>query len=333
MVTAPPLRGAPAGEADPDGVPPDELLAAIEALAVELAREGGRTIAGALQGEIQVQYKSEARGENAPTDPVSDVDHAIERLVRERVGALFPAHGLIGEEGAGEPVGDPDYVWVIDPVDGTTNFINGFPLFGCSIGILHRGQPVIGAVWCSTGHALRPGVYHARRNGPLCFEGEAIAPRPPSGSGTVRRGLSAAPGGSPGREQRWDHRTTGSAVAECVFVATGIFQSAFFWGLHIWDVAAGVLLVQAAGREVWMYDGRSWHPFERFESPRKIPRIRGGQRAPRRPSLRDWRMPLVIGTAEATETVRRRQRQRRWRWRWTRWRRRAVSWLRRRGGT
>ena len=333
-MTAPPSRAAPAGERDRGGIPPGAPIDAIEELAVELAREGGRTIAAALAGEIRVEYKGEARGEHAPTDPVSEVDHAIERLVRERVGRLFPAHGLIGEEGeGGESDGgrDPDWVWVIDPVDGTTNFINGFPLFGCSIGVLYRGYPVIGAIWCSTGHALSPGVYHARAGGPLCFEGEAVEPRPPGGSGTVRRGLSAAPGGSPGREQRWDHRTTGSAVSECVFVATGIFQSALFWGLHIWDVAAGVVLVRAGGREVWLYEGRSWRPFERFEAPRRVPGP-PGRRGPRRaPTLRDWRMPLVIGTAEAAETVRRRQHQRRWRWRWIRWRRRVRGWLHRGG--
>ena len=335
-MTAAPRRPAPAPETDPDGTPPTGLLDALEELAVELAREAGRTIAAALKGDVRVEYKQQARGEHAPTDPVSEVDHAIERLVLERVGALFPAHGFIGEEGAdasdGDDAGDHDYVWVTDPVDGTTNFINGFPLFGCSIGVLYCGQPVIGAIWCSTGHALGPGVYHARIGGPLRFEGEVLEPRPAGGGGGVRRGLSAAPGGSPSRERRWDHRTTGSAVSECVFVSTGIFQSALFWGLHIWDVAAGIVLVRAAGREVWMYDGSSWHPFERFEAPARIPRGRGARHAGRAPSLRDWRMPLVIGTAEATETVRRRQHQRRWRWRWIRWRRRATAWLRRNGG-
>ena len=333
-MAAPPRRAAPAGEKAPDGIPPDAPLDAIEELAVDLAREGGRTIASALEGEIRVEYKGKARGEHAPTDPVSEIDHAIERLVRERVGELFPAHGLIGEEGAEAPdvEGDPDWVWVIDPVDGTTNFINGFPLFGSSIGILYRGRPVIGAIWCSTGHALRPGVYHARTGGPLRFEGEIVTPRPASGRGNVRRGLSAAPGGSPGREQRWDHRTTGSAVSECVFVATGIFQSALFWGLHIWDVAAGVVLVQAAGREVWLYDGRSWRPFDLFEAPRRMTGARRDEAARRAPSLRDWRMPLVIGTADAAATVRRRHHQRRWRWRWIRWRRRLRGWLRRDGG-
>jgi myo-inositol-1(or 4)-monophosphatase len=66
-------------------------------------------------------------------------------------------------------------VWAIDPIDGTTNFVNGFPLFAASIGMLHRGCPVVGAIWCSTSYALRAGVYHARAGGALRFEGEPLA--------------------------------------------------------------------------------------------------------------------------------------------------------------
>ncbi len=324
----------PSGDAPAGVVPDDGVLAEIEACAVELAREAGAAIAAALEGEIHVEYKREAQGEHAPTDPVSEVDHAIERLVRERLAALYPEHGIVGEEVEGHPDPGSEYLWVIDPVDGTTNFINGFPLFACSIGVLHRGLPVVGATWCSTGHALRPGVYHAHRGGGLSFDGEPIEPRPTGGLAKVRRGLSSAPGGSPGRERQWDHRTTGSAVIECAFVAAGIFQSALFWGLHIWDVAAGVVLVEAAGREAWVREEGAWRPFERFAAPAQLS-ARERERTPgRAPSLRDWRMPLVIGTAEATAIVR--ERSHRQRWRWWRMRRslvgRVLSRLLRQGG-
>ncbi len=318
-------EGAHAG-----GSPSDDALAEIEECAVELAREAGSVIAEALTRELHVEYKREAQGDHAPTDPVSEIDHAIEGLVRARLAERFPDHGIVGEEVDEHPDPACEYVWVIDPVDGTTNFVNGFPLFACSIGVLHRGRPVVGAIWAAAGHELRPAVYHARRGGRLHANGAPLAPRPVGGLEKVRRGLSGAPGGSPSRERQWDHRTTGSAVIECTYVAAGIFQSALFWGLHIWDVAAGVVLVEAAGREAWVRSGGRWRRLERFEAPESLP-ARERDRAPgRAPSLRDWRMPLVIGTAEATAIIRERSHRQRWRWRRARLRRAFSGVLRRR---
>ena len=59
----------------------------------------------------------------------------------------FPDHGIIGEEVSESADPDCEYVWVVDPIDGTSNFVNGFPLFASSIGVLHQGRPIIGAVW------------------------------------------------------------------------------------------------------------------------------------------------------------------------------------------
>ena len=285
--------------ADADALPDDALLEEIELMAVELARLAGAEIITTLEREISVSYKTAARGKAAPTDPVSEVDHAVERLIRERLGERFPEHGIVGEEVDEHPAADRDFVWAIDPVDGTTNFVNGFPLFASSVGVLHRGRPVVGAIWCSTGHELRPGVYHARRGSGLYFEQHSIAlGRPSTG---VRRQLAAAPGGSPGRQLTWDNRVTGSMAIECAFVASGVFNSAILWGPALWDVAAGMTLVRAAGREVAIRGRQGWVPFERFEAPAKV-------REAREPSLRDWRQPLLIGDPAAVAVLRARLR-------------------------
>ena len=292
----------PAAEAAPDAEPlPDEaLLAEIEAEAVALARAAGAEIVATLGREISVQYKTEAKGDAAPTDPVSEVDHAVEQLIRERLAERFPDHAVVGEEVDGHPAPEAEFVWAVDPVDGTTNFVNGFPLFASSIGVLHRGRPVVGAIWVSTGHELRPGVYHAHRGGTLQFDGRAApAGRPSSG---VSRRLGAAPGGAARTSGHWDHRVTGSAAIECAFVAAGIFNSATFWGPGLWDVAAGATLVLAAGGEVWMRGPGGWAPIDRFEPPAKLPRSQEGEQ--RAPSLRDWRRPLLIGEREVLAHLR-----------------------------
>ncbi len=285
---------------------PAALLDEIEGLAVELAHLAGAEIASTLEREIAVEYKDQARGKDGPANPVSEVDHAVEALVRARIGERFPAHGIIGEEVELHPDPSHEFVWVIDPVDGTTNFVNGFPLFAASVGVLHRGQPVVGAIWCSTGHELRPGVYHSQVSGPLRFEGREVPLGRPSVG--VRRRLTAGPGGSARRGSQWETRVTGSAAIECAFVAAGIFASTVFWGLAIWDVAGGVVLVRSAGLEVWTRDRNGWKPFERFEPPAKV-------REPRGSTLRDWRQPLLIGTKEATAAVREGARGPGWRWR------------------
>ena len=271
-------------------LPSEEELIEIEAHAVELARLAGAEIVSTLEREITVEYKDEAKPGVAPTNPVSEVDHAVEDLVRARLAERFPAHEVVAEELETHPVSAAGYVWAVDPIDGTTNFINGFPLFAASIGVLHDGRPVVGAIWCSTSHELRSGVYHAHHGGELTFEGHAVPPRRPS-SGVARR-LSAAPGGAPSRSRNWDTRTTGSAAIECAFVAAGIFVSATFWNLAIWDVAAGVTLVRAASGEALVRGSDGWKPLERFEAPARV-------KEDRAPSVRDWRQPLLLGTPEA----------------------------------
>lgn len=294
---------------DTVAVPDPAVVEAIEALATALAREAGELAQQALVRELAVDYKPDARGKENPRDPVSEVDHAVEALVRRRVAERFPGHGVIGEELDEPAAADADYVWVIDPIDGTANFINGFPLFAVSIGVLHHGRPLVGAVWCGATHALRPGVYHAHAGGPLHLDGVAVPARPTA----VKRGLAAAPGGSASGTKQWDHRVTGSMAIEAALVAAGVFAAASFWGPRIWDVAGGVVLVRAAGREVWVRGPRGWSPFERFAAPQRLPRATRAHRASgpqpatsptRVPSLRDWRQALIVGTAEATAALR-----------------------------
>ena len=301
--------------------PEDSQLAPIEEAALELGRLAGERITEALEREIVVEYKDEqTTSGGAPTNPVSETDRAVEVLLRERIAERFPEHGVIGEEAGGDAEADREFVWVLDPVDGTTNFVNGFPLFACSIGVLHRGRPVVGAIWCSTSHALRSGVYHAREGGPLRFEGEtAPLGRPSTG---VSRRLGAAPGGSPGRQRRLDTRVTGSAALECAFVAAGIFQSARFGSPSIWDVAAGVCLVRSSGRVVLSRHADGWDALERFVPPASVP-------DGRTPTIRDWRQPLMLGVEEEAEALVRTFSSVGSRWRRARWRlrRRLRRWL------
>lgn len=271
-----------------DSPPGDEELAGIEKMAVTLAELAGARIRIALGRSLGVRYKT-ASGIGSETqfrDPVSEVDDEVEALIRGQVGLSYPDHDVLGEESADRPARGSDMVWAVDPIDGTANFVNGFPLFAASIGVLWRGAPVVGAIWCSTGHALRPGVYHARRGGRLRFDFEAIdlAPNP-----EVRRRLGCAGTlEAAGALDGWEFRKTGSAALECAFAAAGLIEVARVETPNIWDVAAGAALLQAAGLPVRVRGADGWQPLRSF-----------GQGEDPSFDLRGWNRPMIFGAEDA----------------------------------
>jgi myo-inositol-1(or 4)-monophosphatase len=259
---------------------PGDELAAMERVAVDLARLAGEEIQASLGRTFSVKYKLGDDDKALHRDPVSEVDQRCEAMIRARLDQTFPTHGILGEEMEIKSGEDGDYLWAIDPVDGTANFVNGFPLFAACIGVLHRRRPIVGAVWCSSSHLLRPGVYHAASGRPLCFDGEIIDPR---GNPEVRRRLAGEPSWADDVHGPWDVRKTGSAGIECAFVAAGLLSVARFALPNIWDVAGGVVLVEAAGLGAWTKGAGGWGRFAAFEP------------SDTHPDFHKWRQPLVIG--------------------------------------
>jgi myo-inositol-1(or 4)-monophosphatase len=276
-------------EAEAKTAAPD--LREIEQLAVELAGIAGNEIGAALGGMLAVRYKTAATDDALWRDPVSEVDQRVEKLMRERLAEQFPEHDIIGEEFNERPGRDHDFVWAVDPIDGTTNFVNGFPMFAASIGVLHKGRPVVGALWCSVSHALRAGVYHASAGGKLRFDGADVTPKV---NPEVRRRLAGVPELT-GADASWETRKTGSAALECAMVAAGLLQAARFASPNIWDVAGGIALVETAGGVVRQCSGGTdWTPMYRFEP---------GKGADDKPDLRYWRRAIVVGRPDAVEKM------------------------------
>lgn len=262
-------------------------LAEIERTAVELASLAGARITTALGRTLTVRYKSGAEDAEEYRDPVSEIDQEVEALIRARVAERFTGHDILGEESEERPGRDHDVVWTVDPIDGTTNFVNGFPLFAASIGVLHRGRAVAGAVWCSTSHALRAGVYHAREGATLRFESEEMTPNL---NPAVRRRLAGLGSGLDRGDLPWDARKSGSAAIECAFVAAGLLHVARFDRPNVWDVAGGVALVRAAGGAVRVRGEAGWETLASFEPADK---------AGADPDLRHWNKPMILGEPEA----------------------------------
>jgi myo-inositol-1(or 4)-monophosphatase len=259
-------------------------LEALERATVELAALAGARATTGFGRALAVRYKG-GTDEAAFRDPVSEVDQDVEAMIRAQVAERFPGHDVLGEEDEARPGRGHNVVWAVDPVDGTTNFVNGFPLFACSIGVLWQGRPVVGAVWCSTSHALRPGVFHARRGGTLAFDSERFEPAPSPG---VRRRLVGL-GWGLDADWPWDPRKSGSAAIECAFVAAGLLDAARFEAPNVWDVAGGIPLVEAAGGAVRADTGAGWVPFAGFAAAGR--------------DLRDWRGRVILGREAAVDAL------------------------------
>ena len=263
----------------------------LERAAYEIAERAGSIVVDALSRDINVEYKDTQRskGDSEPIDPVTEIDRRVEEFVREEVGKRFPGHAVLGEEQDSAPDPKAEYVWAIDPVDGTTNFVNKFPFFSASIGILRKGYPVVGAVWSSTTHKLQPGVYHAVLGGTLKLDNEEILGM--SENSGLRRSLSAVPGGGEGRTPRWDTRVVGSTAVECVYVAVGILRPAQFWRTRAWDVAGGIVLARANGKEVYEFVDGEWEKFKKFVPPQQT-------KGDKKLGIRDWSESLIVGSEE-----------------------------------
>ncbi len=266
----------------------DGDLAEIADAALSLAQQGGDILMERFHATNEISFK----GQNAH-DPVTEVDHAVEDLIREEVHRQFPTHGVLGEErDIGGPT-DADVVWVIDPLDGTSNFINGIGLFACSIGVLHGGRPIAGALWLPSNRFLKPGVYHASEGSGLRFNGRPVDGEGPDLQAASR--LSTVPAGTggvtgPAGRRFGIARTFGSTATELALAAEGSVQMALFDGSRIWDVAGGVALCIAAGRAVYTKTRRSDEPWRRFT--RFCDRIEGHVSMDQ---LRAWSDPLVAG--------------------------------------
>jgi myo-inositol-1(or 4)-monophosphatase len=190
---------------------------------------------------------------------VTDLDQDLERLIRERLGARFPDDSLTGEEYGAEGGTGPRR-WSIDPIDGTGNMVHGLPLWAISVGLIARGEPVLGVI------AVPPlgELFWAVKGGGAWLDGRRLAARDADAfhsQDNVCVGTNALrvvdPRSLPGRL-----RDLGSACCEQIFVAADRLQACTFLGEQAHDVAAGVVIAAEAGCRFGTIDGEFLSPAE-----------------------------------------------------------------------
>ena len=217
-------------------------------IAIRAARSAGDQILRAMDkvGQLQISHK----GKN---DYASEVDRQAESEIIHIIHKAYPDHGILAEE-SGTHVGNSDYVWVIDPLDGTTNFLHGFPQFAVSIGLKHKGIIEVGVVY----DPLRDELFTAERGGGAMMNNRRLrVTRQTSLTGSL---LGT---GFPFKQQQHldaylgmfrvlfadsaGIRRAGAAALDLAYVAAGRLDGYWEIGLQEWDMVAGVLLVKEAG--------------------------------------------------------------------------------------
>ena len=224
--------------------------------AVKAARRAGNIINRASQdvGTIKVHSKNY-------NDFVSEVDHAAERAIIQTLQEAYPDHGFIGEE-SGDDRTDAEHVWIIDPLDGTTNFLHGYEQYSVSIALMSRGHLEQAVVYDPS----RNDLFTATRGRGAFLNDKRIRV-------SNRAKLQSAMIGTGFPFRDFKHldtylnmfkdmikntaglRRPGSAALDLAYVAAGWFDGFWEIGLSKWDIAAGALLVQEAGGIVGDFEG------------------------------------------------------------------------------
>jgi len=220
-----------------------------------VVREAGRYLRDNLGRRVEASYKG-------AVDLVTPFDLGAQEIVVGRLGAAFPSHGFLAEEGLARP-GSSDCRWIIDPLDGTTNFAHGLPIFSVSAALECAGRLVLGLVY----DPMRDEMFRAEAG-----RGAALNGVPVRVSAVSELGRSLLATGFPydvrssvvNNLDHWGRfivraqaiRRCGSAALDLCYVACGRFDG--FWELKLkpWDMAAGVLMVAEAGGRVSDFEGR-----------------------------------------------------------------------------
>lgn len=235
------------------------------AVAINAASKAGEWVKS-KQGAYQ-----NLRTKSSSKDLVTEIDRGAETLIKNLLLTHFPQHEILGEEGVGsgnpltlDDIRDAEYAWIVDPIDGTTNFVHGFPFYSVSIALAYKGEVVVGVIYDPS----QDEMFVAEKGKGAYLRGK---PMSVSAEKTLEESLVAS--GFPATPESTDKnmkaiqsilpqvrniRTTGSAALHLAYVAAGRISGFWEIGLKPWDVAAGSLLVQESGGRVTDVSGKPY---------------------------------------------------------------------------
>jgi len=226
---------------------------------LKTASEAAHAAAGVLRkywGKISM-----IKSKSSPSDLVTEADQESERLLLESIRKRYPTHGFQGEEYGIDPIMHEEFTWVVDPLDGTTNYTHQFPMVSVSIGLLYCKEPVVGVIY----NPFSEEFFHAAKGLGAYLNDDKICVSQVS---NLSSSLLAT-GFAYDRRETEDNnyaqfcrltnmaqgvRRMGSAALDLAYVASGRLDGYWERGLQPWDMAAGAVLVREAGGMVTSYD-------------------------------------------------------------------------------
>ena len=223
---------------------------------IQISKETGELIRNGFGKTHLVEFKTNE------LNLVTETDKASEKLITDFIRKKYPSHGILAEEG-NEANRSAEYLWVIDPLDGTTNFAHGLPIFSVSIGLQKNGGTIAGVVY----DVMRDIVFSAERNSGSFENGKRFFPNKHCnlGHGMLATGFPYDIKENPDKAyERFIEflkharaiRRLGSAAIDFCYVANGVFDGFWEVSLHPWDLCAGKLIVEEAGGLVTNFDGK-----------------------------------------------------------------------------
>jgi len=228
---------------------------------LDATREAGKIILHHFNGVFKIAHK------DGINNLVTEVDKLAENRIIEVIRASFPSHSIISEE-VGELLQKSDYQWIIDPIDGTVNFAHAIPLCCVSIGLMHKGELMLGAVY----NPMMNELFFAEKGKGATLNGEPIKVSHKSNFKTAFL-VTGFPYNWPDSSQHpikvferfvlegLPVRRLGSAAIDLCWVACGRFDGFWEYNLQPWDVAAGYLIVLEAGGRITDFEGGQYDVF------------------------------------------------------------------------
>ena len=236
-----------------------------------VAEEAGKFVMNYFDKDFEVFSK------DTKNNLVTEVDKGCQELIKNKIYNRFPGHSIIGEEdGASSLRNSSEFTWVIDPIDGTTNFANGLPNFSISIGLLKNSEPIAGSIWIPWPNENRCLIFSTAKDEGSWIDNRKIDINNPQfslGEGAISSYSSFSPiFGNKSRKikpmnirLRGDKRVIGSVAYEMAMITKGVISFALLGPAFIWDFGAGLLLIKEAGGVVLELDN-NYEPKSEFTS-------------------------------------------------------------------